>query len=181
MFSGLRSRCSRPFAWAWSSASATGESSSTVSAVLGHTELEHADDVRVVNGAREASLAQEASHAVGARAVLGRQELQRHAVAQQDVLGQIDRAHAAAPEEPLDAIGTVDHRADEQLGIFLEYLAVVGADASRGVEAPSAMRTDLSRVGRRGHSRARVGGIAESWELPGIHREPFRLRVCIDE
>ena len=66
------------------------------------------DDVRVVDRGDRLRLADEALAEVGAAAELGRQRLERGLAPEQQVLGLVDEAHAAAPEQAGDAVARED-------------------------------------------------------------------------
>ena len=62
------------------------------------------DDVGVVDRGREVRLALEARPEVGVLRQLVGQQLEGHLAAQLALLGEVDDAHAAAAQDPLDAI-----------------------------------------------------------------------------
>jgi hypothetical protein len=69
------------------------------------------DDVGVAQARRDLGLAAEPGERLGVGDV-GVQDLDRHLLARQpDVAGDEHRAHAAAPEQPLDGVGLRDHGA----------------------------------------------------------------------
>src|SRR5690349_19454285 len=77
------------------------------------------------------------------------QDLDRDALADLDVLGEVDLAHAALADQLVDAVAAVDDLA-EDVGIDL----VVGLRGLRGLR-----RRDRGRL-RRGPARAAVLGLA---------------------
>ena len=68
-----------------------------------HPRLEHADQVGVLDGHREADSADEPVDELGARRELGEDELQRPDVARDAVARLVDRAHAAPAERGEDS------------------------------------------------------------------------------
>ena len=62
-------------------------------------EVEHGDDVRVVERRGGLCLVAEAGEEVGVLAVLGPQELDRDVALELGVAGAVDRGHAALPEQ----------------------------------------------------------------------------------
>ena len=62
------------------------------------------DDVGVVDRGREVGLAVEPRAEVGVVGQLVGQQLERHLAPQFALLGEVDDAHAAAAEDPLDAV-----------------------------------------------------------------------------
>ncbi len=84
---------------------------------------------------------------------LWRQQLDRHAIAEQDVARAIDRAHPAFAQQGLDLILAVEHGADERLEtkaqaivkLFLADRAVLHAGISlqrRAIEGRITVRLD---------------------------------------
>ena len=67
--------------------------------VLDHADVDHLDDVRVVDGGGGARLVDEAGHQAGALEVLALQQLDRHPAAEHGVLGQVDDAHRTVANE----------------------------------------------------------------------------------
>ena len=137
MFSGLMSRWIRPCAWAWSSAAATwpadGERlvdrelplaveplAQRLAPDVGHDIEEEPvglagvvqrQDVGVVERGGDPDLAGEA---VGAeqRAELGPEHLDRHLAVVPEVVGQVDRRHAAPAELALDGVAALQRGAE---------------------------------------------------------------------
>src|ERR671934_55536 len=62
------------------------------------------DDVGVVEGGGDARLAQEALAEALVLGQLGGEQLERHLASEAQVLGAVDDAHAAAPEQGLDPV-----------------------------------------------------------------------------
>ncbi len=74
------------------------------------------DDPRVVDRRGQAGLAEEALAEAGVLGELGRQQLQRHLSAENEILGQVDHTHAAPPEQRLDPVpGDLAATADVRL------------------------------------------------------------------
>ena len=142
MFSGLRSRWMMPAACAAESArqicvpmatTRSGAMRALVAQHLAEVEAVEAlhdevdvavgrgarvgdvDDVGVADLGRGARLAAEARHQVRLPRELRVQDLERDLLADLDVLGLVDGAHAAGAEHALDAIAPVDDHADQRL------------------------------------------------------------------
>ncbi len=70
-------------------------------------------DVGVDDAPQRHGLALEARHRLGVAEHLGVEHLDRHAAPRGDVLGAVDRAHAASAHELVDAVAPRDHLAEE--------------------------------------------------------------------
>ena len=108
-------------------------------ALGGLSEVEHADDVRVLEPGDELGLALEAAPHVGVGREGAPEQLERDGALQVHVLGAVDIAHATAGEVGLDAEAAVDEEAG------LKQLA--RAVAWRG------RRLHRGEVGRHAHAR----------------------------
>jgi hypothetical protein len=64
----------------------------------------HRHDVRVLEGHREFRLSDEAGAEALVERKVGRHELQRHRALQSQVVGTVDDAHAAPPDQLLDPV-----------------------------------------------------------------------------
>src|SRR4029078_4231726 len=90
-------------------------------AVGGGTRVGDVDDVRVADLRGRARFATEPLDELRHARVARMQDLERDALADLDVLGEVDLAHAAFTDELGDAIAALDLRADAQLRrLFLE-------------------------------------------------------------
>src|SRR5690606_30837464 len=77
------------------------------------SKVEDLDDVGVVKTGVEPSLPQETRENVRVPAVVLGQDLERDGARERGVVGGVDRSHAAATQEPFDAIATIDQRRDQ--------------------------------------------------------------------
>ena len=75
---------------------------------VGFAGVEDRDDVRVVEARCELGLAQEALAEPRVVGELGREQLERRPSLQADLLGQVDDAHAAPADQPLDPVARED-------------------------------------------------------------------------
>ena len=119
-------------------------------AVGGGARVGDVDDVGMADLRRRARLAAEARHQIGLPRELRVQDLERDLLADLDVLGLVDRAHAAGAEHALDAVAPVD-------------------DARRRAAAATAGRPRSSRCGcgaRTGSAAAARGGAGDVSAAP---------------
>ena len=86
-----------------------------VRAAVVAARVEHRDDVRALDGAHRARLAREPRDDVLVGRELRVDELDRDALAEPDVLGLVDGAHAAMTDETAEDVATRDRLADERL------------------------------------------------------------------
>ena len=80
----------------------------------GLPEVEDAADVGVGDPPGQQHLALQAPDGLGVAGQIGGQRLQRHLLVQQLVLGLVDLAHAAAPDEAVDPVAVGDDAAGGQ-------------------------------------------------------------------
>jgi hypothetical protein len=88
------------------------------------TEVMDLDDVLVTDAGGGAGFLNEALHQIGLRGKVLRQDLDGHPPLDHDVLGQVDRAHAARPELLDDPVAVVEQHPDIRvlhLGELLQY------------------------------------------------------------
>ncbi len=78
-------------------------------------EVVDGDDVRMLDGRQELPLLD--GHGGQERIVVGEDGLDDDGTLEQHVLGQVDDAHAAPPDLPLDSIFPVEHVADPDAGV----------------------------------------------------------------
>ena len=71
---------------------------------VGLAGVEDRDDVRVVEAGCELGLAQEPLAESSVVGELGREQLERRASLEADLLGQVDDAHPAPADQPLDPV-----------------------------------------------------------------------------
>ena len=174
---GLRSRCSTPFSWAAarpaqslravSTALSDGQASDAaqeraevlaihelhgdVVEAFGDADVVDAADVGVRHLARDADFVVEARQgAIVGGGGLG-EELQGDGLAQGQVGGAIDLAHAAASQQSGDAVARGHHGAGQEAA-FIDGAG--GAEAGRGGGA----RSECDRLGGSGVERRRAGG-----------------------
>ena len=87
-------------------------------AVLGDLDVEHARDVWALELHEGAGLALEARDHVGLVHRLAAQELERDVLVEAQVTREHDDAHAASPDQTIDAVLGTDHGADRRpLGV----------------------------------------------------------------
>ena len=121
------------------------------------------DDVRVLEGGRDARLALEALAELRVGRELGHDDLQRHAAAEATVGRKVDDAHAAAPDFALDVVGAegpvlvAGHGCEHRTG---------GARCARRRRRRRRSAAELVQVRRRGAgalARARRDEAGEAW------------------
>ena len=92
--------------------------------------VEDGNDVRVLDARGDAPLALEPLPESGILHQLERQQLERVAAPQPQVLGAVDAAHAAAPDAGLDPV-TRDGAADQRIGCHRSFVPLRPAGGSR--------------------------------------------------
>jgi hypothetical protein len=101
-------------------------------AVLRAAEVDHLDDIGVVEAARGLGLALEAAHQRGVLEQRGLEQLQADGPVEREVARLVHLAHPALPDQVLDHEAAGDDPADERilaLGLQVERCAADGADA----------------------------------------------------
>ena len=88
-------------------------------------EVEHLDDVRMAERARNLGLALEALERVAIADHLGIQDLDGEAARQPEVRRRIHRAHAARAEQPLEAIDAPQHLPDQGIRHRMHPLGIL--------------------------------------------------------
>ena len=87
-------------------------------AVVGGAEVGDVDDVGVLDARGGARLAPETLDQIGRARVRRVQDLDRHALADLDVLGLVDAAHAAFAAQALDVVAAGEQRPDHARAFF---------------------------------------------------------------
>ncbi len=127
--------------------------------VAGLAEVEHASDAFVLDAAGVGGLAIESGHRAGVAHHLRPQHLDRRALGQSHMLGEIDRAHAAGAQQIGHEVAVGDHRADQITRRFRRVQrGAVGRAENIGVSV------------RRAADRADLGHGAVLWDVPQAGR-----------
>jgi hypothetical protein len=124
--------------------------------------------IRMPNTPCCAPFAEKAIHDAGSRDV-GRDDLDRDHVAQEDVSCLIHRAHAAPSEKALNLVDAVEESSDERRRIVEECFAVSGTDHEPGLEPQGASPTEFhGRVTREEKRRAVLGRARVRTSVPRL-------------
>ena len=135
-----------------------------------------AADVGVRDLARDAHLGVEALEAVLLRSESPRQELQRDRLAELQVVGAIDLAHAAAPEQADDPVALGEHRAGREAAGLDRIGRGQPADLRGRRAAPPRRLRDRGRCDVRRQLRYRRNGLAAFRAEARVHRRLRRAR-----
>src|SRR5712692_4588129 len=103
-------------------------------AIARGAEIVDRDRVGMTKAPRRLAFALKTTQPFGVAAHLWRQDLDRDAVAQQDMARAIDGAHAAFAQHGLDLVLAIKRGADERRWIFFENFAVLRAKAQAVVK-----------------------------------------------
>ncbi len=98
---------------------------------LGFANVEHPTDVRVRHLARRPHLVEQELQRGGVGRQLVGQELQRHRLAELEIVGPVDLAHAAAAEQADDPVAPGDHRARKEAPVLVGVRPRSGRHAGR--------------------------------------------------